>query len=116
MNKMGPGRQRHGIVFATARGLTLGDTVARARHLYKRAFIQTRVAQGTPPSAKLPRLPVAEMPTGSGEISAYIQGFRQRTVSLVRASWSHLVRERDRSHPAADDNTRLIRDQVGVVR
>jgi hypothetical protein len=77
-NKMGPGRQRHGILFATVRGLTLGDTVARARHLYGRAFIQTRVAQGTPPSAKLPRLPVAKMRTGSGEISAYIQGFGHR--------------------------------------
>jgi hypothetical protein len=77
-NAMGPARQRHGILLATARWLTLGDTVSRARHLYGRAFIQTRVAQGTPPSAKLPRLPLGEMSTGRGEISAYIQGFRRQ--------------------------------------
>jgi hypothetical protein len=77
-NKMGPSRRPHGVLLATARGLMLGDTVARARHLYGRAFIQTRVAQGTPPSTRLPRLPVAEMRTGSGEISAYLQGYGPR--------------------------------------
>jgi hypothetical protein len=67
-------RQRDGVLLATARGLTLGDTVARARNLYGRAFTQTRLPQGTPPSAKLPRLPVGEVSTAKGEISAGIQG------------------------------------------
>jgi hypothetical protein len=70
----GPARQAHGILLATRRGLTLGDTVARARKLYGRAFAQTSVPQGTPPSAKLPRLPVGEISTAGGEISAGIQG------------------------------------------
>jgi hypothetical protein len=69
-----PARQRHGLLLATRRGLTLGDTVARARKLYGHAFNQTSVPQGTPPSAKLPRLPVGEISTTSGEISAAIQG------------------------------------------
>ena len=56
----GPARQRHGVLLATTRGLTLGATVARARHLYSRASIETKVPQGTPPSAKLPRLPIGE--------------------------------------------------------
>jgi hypothetical protein len=81
-NAEGPARQRHGVVLATTRGLTLGDTVARARRLYGRAFIQTRVTQGTPPSAKLPRLPVGEVSTATGKISFGIQGFgRQDRVS-----------------------------------
>jgi hypothetical protein len=74
-NAEGPARQRHGVLLAPTSGLTLGDTVGRARHLYGRAFIETSVPQGTPPSAKLPRLPVGEVSTTSGEISAGIQGF-----------------------------------------
>jgi hypothetical protein len=74
-NADGPARQRHGVLLATTRGLTLGDPVARARHLYGRAFIETSVPQGTPPSEKLPRLPVGEVSTASGEISSGIQGF-----------------------------------------
>lgn len=74
-NAEGPARQRRGILLATTRGLTLGNTVARARHLYGRAFTVTSVPQGTPPSAKLPRLPVGEVSTASGEISAGIEGF-----------------------------------------
>lgn len=73
-NAMGPAPQRHGVLVATVRGLTLGDTVGRARHLYGRAFVETSVPQGTPPSAKLPRLPVGEVITASGEITAGIQG------------------------------------------
>lgn len=70
----GPARQRHRLLLATRRGLTLGDTVARARKLYGRAFNETRLQQGTPPSANLPRLPLGEISTASGEISAGIQG------------------------------------------
>jgi hypothetical protein len=73
-NAEGPARQRHGVLLATARGLTLGDTVARARHLYGRAFVETSVPQATPPSAKLPRLPVGEVSTANGKIVAGIQG------------------------------------------
>jgi hypothetical protein len=81
-NAEGPARQRHGVLLATIRGLTLGDTVARARHRYGRAFIETSVPQGTPPSAKLPRLPAGELTTTSGEISAGVQGFgRQDRIS-----------------------------------
>jgi hypothetical protein len=72
-NAEGPARQPHGALLATARGLTLGDTVARARHLYGRAFVETSVPQGTPPSAKLPRLPVGEVSTANGKIVAGIQ-------------------------------------------
>lgn len=53
-NAMGPAPQRHGVLLATTRGLTLGDDVARARRLHGRAFIETRVPQGTAPSVKLP--------------------------------------------------------------
>ena len=70
-----PAQQPHGVLLATTRGLTLGDTVARARHLYGRAFVETSVPQGTPPSAKLPRLPVGEVSTANGKIVAGIQGF-----------------------------------------
>ena len=81
-NADGPAPQRHGVLLATIIGLTLGDSVARARHLYRRAFIETSVPQGTPPSAKLPRLPVGEISTASGEVTAGIQGFgRQDRVS-----------------------------------
>ena len=81
-NAEGPAPQRHGVLLTTARGLTLGETVAHARHLYRRAFSETSVPQGTPPSAKLPRLPVGEVTTASGEISAGITGFgRQDRVS-----------------------------------
>jgi hypothetical protein len=85
-NAEAPTPTRHGVLLATSRGLTLGDTVGRARRLYRRAFIQTRVPQGTPPSAKLPRLPVGEVSTASGEISFGIQGFgRQDHVSAQSA-------------------------------
>jgi hypothetical protein len=70
-----PAQHPHGVLLATTRGLTLGDTVARARDLYGRAFVGTSVAQGTPPSAKLPRLPVGELSTADGKIVAGIQGF-----------------------------------------
>jgi hypothetical protein len=73
-NADGPARERHGVLLATTRGLTLGDTVARARHLYGRAFVETSVPQGTPPSPKLPRLPVGEVSMASGQILAGIQG------------------------------------------
>lgn len=73
-NAEGPARQRQGILLATARGLALGDSVARARHLYGQAFVETRVPQGTPPSAKLPRLPVGQVSTPSGKITVGIQG------------------------------------------
>jgi hypothetical protein len=73
-NAEGPPRQPHGVLLATTRGLTLGDTVARARHLYGRAFVDTSVPQGTPPSTKLPRLPVGEVSTANGKIFAGIQG------------------------------------------
>lgn len=73
-NAEGPARQRHAVLLATARGLTLGDTVAHARHLYGRAFVETSVPQGSPPSAKLPRLPVGAVSTANGKIVAGIQG------------------------------------------
>jgi hypothetical protein len=41
------------VLLATAGGLTLGDTVTHARQQYRRAFIETSVRQGTPPSATL---------------------------------------------------------------
>lgn len=87
-----PARQRHGLLLATRRGLTLEDTVARARELYGHAFNETAVPQGTPPSAKLPRLPVGEIRTVSGKISAGIQGIgridritSQSTVVVISA-------------------------------
>jgi hypothetical protein len=85
-NAEGPARQPHGILFATTRGLFLDDTVARARHLYGRAFVEARVPQGTPPSAKLPRLPVGEMRTANGKIVAGIQGSGRRDRIAVRST------------------------------
>jgi hypothetical protein len=75
-------RQRHGVLLATARGLTLGDSVARARRLYGQAFIEIRLPQGTPPSAKLPRLPAGEVRTATRLVIAGIHGSgRQDRVS-----------------------------------
>jgi hypothetical protein len=70
-----PPGQNPRILLATTGGLTLGDSVARARRLYGRAFHIARVPQGTPPSAKLPRLPVGELRTTKGVIRTGIQGF-----------------------------------------
>lgn len=73
-NAEGPAQPPDGVLVATTRGLTLDDTVARARQLYGRAFVETSVPQGTPPSAKLPRLPVGEVSTANGKILAGIEG------------------------------------------
>lgn len=67
-------RRHQAFVLATRQGLTLGDTVARARQLYGRAFVETTMPQGTPPSTTLQRLPVGKVTTPSGQISAVIQG------------------------------------------
>jgi hypothetical protein len=88
-NADGPARQRHGALLATARGLALGDTVARARHLYTRAFIETSVPQGTPPSAKLPRLPVGEVSTASGEISAAVVSELELNGYVIQRVYEH---------------------------
>ena len=77
-NAEGPPRRPHGVLLATVRGLTLGDTVGRVRHLHGRAFLETSDPQGTPPSARLPRLPVGELSTASGRIFAGIQGAGRR--------------------------------------
>jgi len=86
---VGLARQDAGIVLASAAGLTLGDTVARARELYGRAFMTTTVRQGTPPSARLPRLPVGRVSTASGEIVAGLEGLgrprRHSTVEVISA-------------------------------
>jgi hypothetical protein len=73
-NAEGPARQPHGVLLATTKELTLGDTVGRARQLYGRAFLEATVAQGTPPSPMLPRLPGGELSTANGKIFAGIQG------------------------------------------
>src|SRR6202012_923794 len=70
----GPAPQRDGVLLTTRAGLALADTMSRARRLYGHAFVETRVAQGTPPSPELPRLPVAVVNTASGEILAGLQG------------------------------------------
>jgi hypothetical protein len=62
-------------MLATTQGLTLGDTVARARQMYGRAFVETSEPQGTPPSTKLTRLPIGKVSTGHGQILTGLQGF-----------------------------------------
>ena len=69
-NAEAPAARPHGVPFATTGGLTVGDTTSRARQLYEQAFVETSVPQGTPPAPRLPRLPVGEVSTASGEISA----------------------------------------------
>jgi hypothetical protein len=88
-NAEGPLPQPRGVLLATIKGLTLGETVARARHLYGRAFMETSVSQGTPPSAKLPRLPVGEVSTARGEITAGIQrlGRKDRVSAHSTVAW-----------------------------
>jgi hypothetical protein len=82
-NAEGPAARPHGVLFSTIGGLTLGDTVSRARQLYGRAFVETSVPQGTPPSRKLPRLPVGRVSSASGEISAGVERFgRQDGVTV----------------------------------
>jgi hypothetical protein len=58
----------HRALLTTPRGLTLEQPVTRARQLYGEAFVQTTQPQGTPPSAKLPRMPVWRVRTASGEL------------------------------------------------
>ena len=63
-----------GPIRVTARGLTLGDTVTRARQLYDQAFKVTEQPQGTPPKPSLAGLPAWRAHTSTGPIF----GFRER--------------------------------------
>ena len=85
-NADGPAARPHGVLFATTGGLTLGNTISRARQLYGRAFVETSVPQGTPPSPRLPRLPVGKVSTAGGEISAGIERFGRQDGVTVRNS------------------------------
>jgi hypothetical protein len=61
------------LTLATAQGLVLGDTLARARRLYGQAFRETTEEQGTPPGAgRVSRLPVWEVSTPSARIGGGI--------------------------------------------
>ena len=62
----------HPMMLATAKGLAVGDTLARGRKLYGRAFSVTSSMQGTPPNPRLERLPVWQASTPSGDISGGI--------------------------------------------
>ena len=77
-NRTDPLLRPHAFMLATTQGLTLGDTVARARELNGRAFVETSEPQGTPPSTKLMRLPIGKVSTGRGQIVAGLQGFGHR--------------------------------------
>jgi hypothetical protein len=46
----------HPMMLATAKGLAVGDPLARGRRLYGRAFAVTSRMQGTPPNPRLERL------------------------------------------------------------
>lgn len=65
------------LTLATAKGLVLGETVGRARHMYGRAFAQTTREQGTPPNPRLTRLPTWNANTPSGLISGGIYNATQ---------------------------------------
>ena len=57
---------RDGLMLATTDGLGLGDALARAQHLYGRAFVQFAQAEGTPPDPRLERLPAWKVRTSGG--------------------------------------------------
>jgi hypothetical protein len=63
---------RRGPMLSTSTGLGLGDALARARRLYGRALVVTTQPEGTPPSTRLPPLPVWEGRTASGGINGFI--------------------------------------------
>jgi hypothetical protein len=56
------------IRLATAKGLTVGDSLARGRRLYGRRYVLTTEMQGTPPNPRLLRLPVWSASTPNGRI------------------------------------------------
>jgi hypothetical protein len=60
------------MMLATAKGLAVGDPLARGRRLYGRAFVLTTQMQGTPPDPRLLRLHVWEASTVSGQIEGGI--------------------------------------------
>ena len=67
---------RHGLMFATSKGLGLDETLARAQRLYGREFVVTSAPQGTPPDPRLERLPVWASRLGSGRIYGYVDSPR----------------------------------------
>lgn len=66
------------LMLTTTLGLTLGDTIARAKQLYGRAFSRFSQAQGTRPNLHLERLPAWKVHTPTGRISG---GVATRTAS-----------------------------------
>lgn len=62
----------HPMKLATAKGLAVGDALARGRRLYGQAFVVTTHLQGTPPNPRLMRLPVWEASTPSGRLAGGI--------------------------------------------
>lgn len=75
----------HRALLTTPRGLTLDQPAPRARRLYGPAFVQTTRSQGTPPSAKLPRLPAWRARTESGMLFGGLTAFRRADISSVDA-------------------------------
>jgi hypothetical protein len=82
------------IMLATSWGLAVGDSLARGRRLYGRAFVVYTRAQGTPRNPRLPRLPFwrASTPTGLVEgaigntaLIARPYGTAKRTVNVQQA-------------------------------
>jgi hypothetical protein len=65
---------RRGPILVTVRGLSLGDTISRARRLYGKAFRVTDQPQGTPTKPHLGSLPAWVAQTGTGTVF----GFRSR--------------------------------------
>jgi hypothetical protein len=57
------------LMLATTVGLTVGDTIARAKQLYGPAFTRFSQAQGTRPNLHLERLPAWKVHTQTGLIS-----------------------------------------------
>jgi hypothetical protein len=70
-------------MLTTARGLAVGDPLARGRRLYRRALVVTTNMQGTPPDPRLMRLPEWEASTPSGRIQGGIG-----ITDLVQAHWA----------------------------
>jgi hypothetical protein len=60
------------LMLATAKGLAVGDPLARGRRLYGRAFVLTTETQGTPPNPRLPRLSRWRASTTRGRIGGGI--------------------------------------------
>ena len=83
----GPARQRHGLLLGHQKGADSRGYRGPCPEAVRTRVQQNQVAARDPSSAKLPRLPLGEISTASGEISGGIRESDALTASPLRAPW-----------------------------